>query len=297
MSYRLVLLGMLTEQPRYGYEIKQTFEEGSFAEYMKISGGGLYYTLHKLVEEGYITEQTVERESNYPDRHIYEITPEGQHYFVALLRETLSDKKSRSFFDPLDAALHFSLLLPSGEVMARLQSQVDLNRAKLKQLELIHTVFQKVADKFNPYATLMLEHSIYRVRNDISWLETTLQRMEQEPEFEKVYQIYKQSGKPAFAKNEASEEKPAFINEGRQHWDEFENSIEKAVNKYFRKAKEAWQEYETRLTLPNPTPDLLAQAKQDYSLKIARAWREYEQALEHEQQTIEAVIKKMQQEV
>ena len=296
MSYRLVLLGMLTEQPRYGYEIKQTFEEGSFAEYMKISGGGLYYTLHKLVEEGYITEQTVERESNYPDRHIYEITSEGKHYFVALLRETLSDKKSRAFFDPIDAALQFSLLLPREEVIARFQSQVDLSRSKLRQLELLNTVFQKVADKFNPYANLVLEHSIFRMRNDINWLETTIKRIEQEPEFEKVYQIYKQTGKPPFTKTETLENNPELINEGRRCWGEFESGLEKAVNKYFRKTKEAWQEYEARLTLPDPTPDLLAQAKHEYSRKVANAWQEYEGALEREQQSIEAVIKKMRQE-
>jgi DNA-binding PadR family transcriptional regulator len=292
MSYRIVLLGMLTEQPRYGYEIKQTFEEGSFAEYMKISGGGLYYTLHKLVEEGYITERTVERESNYPDRHIYEITPEGKQYFVALLRETLSDKKSRAFFDPIDAALHFGMMLPTNEVVARLQGQLDLSRSKLMQLELLHSVFQKVGDKFNPYASLILEHAIHRIKSDMSWIESIKKRIEEEPEFEEIYQRSRQSGKPTF---EVLESDPEFITEGRRCWGEFESGIEKAVNKYFRKAKEAWQEYETRLTLPDPTSDLLAQAKQDYAQKTAKAWQEYEEALEREQQTIETVIKKMRQ--
>jgi DNA-binding PadR family transcriptional regulator len=41
MSYRLVILGLLAEQPRYGYELKQAIEERSFARYVPLSGGGL----------------------------------------------------------------------------------------------------------------------------------------------------------------------------------------------------------------------------------------------------------------
>src|SRR5438552_3008991 len=128
MSYRLILLGLLAEQPRYGYEIKQTIEARSFAEYVRLSGGGLYYSLHKLVDEGYIEEQMVEREGNYPDRHIYQITESGKQRLLQLLRETFSDLEGRRYYDPLDAAFAFASTLSVDEVIARMIHQLDETR-------------------------------------------------------------------------------------------------------------------------------------------------------------------------
>ncbi|MGH7961802.1 MAG: PadR family transcriptional regulator, partial [Candidatus Binatia bacterium] len=43
MSVPLVILGLLSEQPRHGYELRQEVERRLYATYINLSGGSLYY--------------------------------------------------------------------------------------------------------------------------------------------------------------------------------------------------------------------------------------------------------------
>jgi DNA-binding PadR family transcriptional regulator len=178
MSYSLILLGLLAEQPRYGYELKQTIEQRNFAEYVRLSGGGLYYTLRKLCDDGDIEEQTVEREGNYPDRHTYRITEQGRERFQHLLRNTLEDLAGRRFYDPVDAALAFSGTLDPAEVVARLRRQADQVRPRLTQLRALHELQAALIGYVDLYSRLIVDHAIHRLAASLEWLETVSAQIE-----------------------------------------------------------------------------------------------------------------------
>ncbi|HEX2910494.1 MAG TPA: PadR family transcriptional regulator [Chloroflexia bacterium] len=296
MSYQLVLLGLLSEQPRHGYEIKQTFEQGSFAEYLKVSGGGLYYNLHKLVKEGYITEQNVEREGNYPDRHIYQITPEGRNYFFRLLRDTMSDLKGRNFFDPLDAALLFGPLLSRQEVLVRFQRQLVRTRARYFQLNLIYETLKKVKTFKEPYNLLLLDHSVSRLKSSMEWLEKAYRVIQEDPAFEETHA----KRHPLMARgvengecNEA-EADDWHTTEGVKVWSEFEENLEVYLRRYNLKTEQAWREYEGSEKVFGQSPELLEKARLDYSEKLDQAWQEYESAVLAQGAEMEALIEKAQ---
>jgi DNA-binding PadR family transcriptional regulator len=70
---RLVLLKLIADQPRHGYDLIQSIEEMTQGEYAP-SPGVVYPTLTMLEDMGYIREQAAEGTS----RKAYAVTPEGQ---------------------------------------------------------------------------------------------------------------------------------------------------------------------------------------------------------------------------
>lgn len=278
MSYRLIILGVLAEQPHYGYDLKQTIERQHFADYIRLSGGGLYYHLRKLRDEGYIEEQTIEREGNYPDRHIYCITESGRAYLLDLLRTTLDDVRGRRVYDPLDAALSFAFLLPREEVLARLRHQLDTVQGMQAAMEftqqLHHQVLDRTANQANSaakseslYAQLMIDHNIALLRHDVQWLQEAIQRIEENTHFE--------SSGP---RHSPTAETDALERE----YTVFEQQLSRAkeaLAMYHRQVELAWQEYEYATSLP--TNVSLEDAYQTYQQRVAQNRRSYEEALQH----------------
>jgi DNA-binding PadR family transcriptional regulator len=70
---KFVILRLLKEKPRHGYEIIKALEEKMFGCYTP-SAGTVYPTLQLLEDEGYI--RAVETEG----KKVYHVTPEGERY-------------------------------------------------------------------------------------------------------------------------------------------------------------------------------------------------------------------------
>src|SRR5258708_17832791 len=85
MSLKYVLLGLITQQPRYGYELKREAEQllGSGAE---LNPGQLYPLLRKLAEQQLIAGERVEQEDR-PDKRIFTLTEAGAHELSAWFDE------------------------------------------------------------------------------------------------------------------------------------------------------------------------------------------------------------------
>ncbi len=74
----LIVLRLLKNKPRWGYEINLAIRE----EYkVYLSAGTLYPLLHSLESDGYI-EGSWESEGGR-DRRIYRITPKGEEFLAA----------------------------------------------------------------------------------------------------------------------------------------------------------------------------------------------------------------------
>ena len=76
MSLKYALLGLLSEKPKYGYEIKQQFE-GALGNVWSVSYGQLYPTLRRLSEVGWVTKKTAPGKKA-AEKNIYSITEKGK---------------------------------------------------------------------------------------------------------------------------------------------------------------------------------------------------------------------------
>src|SRR5260221_9004941 len=94
MSLKYVLLGLLTQQPRYGYELKREAEQllGSGAE---LNPGQLYPLLRKLAEQQLIAGERVEQEDR-PDKRIFTLTEAGAHELATRLYEPVPPQAVRA---------------------------------------------------------------------------------------------------------------------------------------------------------------------------------------------------------
>lgn len=282
MSYRLVILGVLAEQPHYGYDLKQTIEQQHYAEYIRLSGGGLYYHLRRLQEEGYIEEQMVEREGKYPDRHIYRITDQGRAYLIELLRTTLDDTAGRRIYDPLDSALAFAFLLPDAEIMARLQHQLDMIQGQLLALEVLRQKHQQAIEqatgKVNSlveresfYTQLIMSHKIALWQQETRWLQESIRNIEEQ----RSCKLDEEQRKPG-AEGEAPLSRQ-FLARAYAQFQHARPSLKEELVEYHRQVEQAWQEYQRQVTTPGENEP--SQACETYRQRVAQIQLAYKEKL------------------
>ncbi len=173
MSVQLVVLGLLSEKPSHGYELRQEVERRLYASYINLSGGSLYYNLGQLERAGYVEKTRVEQKGRYPARQVYQITPGGKEYLHAELRRLLSNTEERDkLFDPLNAALAFGHFLNTDELYTALQSHLKWAQKRLAR------VTEQQAYWGPERATLpqvqIIEHGLAHFKAEITWLEQFL---------------------------------------------------------------------------------------------------------------------------
>ena len=75
MSLKYAILGLLSEGPRHGYELKGLYDE-ALVPSAKLNFGQVYPTLDRLRRDGSV-EQDVVSQDDRPDRKVYSITKHG----------------------------------------------------------------------------------------------------------------------------------------------------------------------------------------------------------------------------
>jgi DNA-binding PadR family transcriptional regulator len=73
----LVILSVIAEQPRHGYDLKAELERREVKDWVSVSRPQVYYSLRKLAERGLIAHGEASADSGGPERQVYAITPEG----------------------------------------------------------------------------------------------------------------------------------------------------------------------------------------------------------------------------
>jgi DNA-binding PadR family transcriptional regulator len=116
MDVKTLCLGVLTEGPMTGYEIKKRFETG-FRHFFLAGFGSIYPALAELAQAGLVTVESVEQDKR-PDKKVYRITDAGRRTLVSELAVTEPRHKVRSEFLAL---LYFAHLLPPERIAAVLE--------------------------------------------------------------------------------------------------------------------------------------------------------------------------------
>ena len=179
MSVQLVILGLLSEQPCHGYELRQEVERRLYATYINLSGGSLYYNLGQLERSGYVEKAWAEQKGRYPTRQIYQITPNGREYLQTELRRLLFDTESREkVFDPINAALAFGHFLTPAELREALETHLDWAQKRLAWI-LEQQAYWTDERATQPQAKI-IEHGLVHYKAEIDWLKQFLQDLDQQ---------------------------------------------------------------------------------------------------------------------
>lgn len=175
MSTRLVILGLLRDQPLHGYEIKQIIEE-HMGDWTSIAFGSIYFALGKLSEEELIEMVATEKAGNRPSRSIYQITEAGRAEFLRILRDVWREPE-RQYFS-IDVGLAFMNALPGEEIKGYLQRRVLQLEETRKYLD-SHQQDQMGQPNVPASAAAIFEHSRAHAAAELVWTKELLEKMEQ----------------------------------------------------------------------------------------------------------------------
>ncbi len=168
MSLAHVILGLLQQQERTGYDLKNECFNRCIAYLWQADLAQIYRTLDKLEAQGWIT-CTVEIQHDRPNRKVYSITETG----VAQLVQWLQTHQSLPIVrEPLLAQLHFAAQLPNEAIIHLLELELEARREKLAQCEAISvpSLDNPTASREQKMHRLVLELVKQREQTYLNWL-------------------------------------------------------------------------------------------------------------------------------
>lgn len=119
MDVKTVCLGMLTDGPASGYDLKKQFES-SFSHFFAAGYGSIYPALSSLAQEGYVNCEEIPQDGK-PNRKVYQITDAGRAFLQLALRNPSPCHKVRSEFL---ATMCFAHLMRPEDVTTVLEHRV-----------------------------------------------------------------------------------------------------------------------------------------------------------------------------
>ncbi|HEY1012960.1 MAG TPA: PadR family transcriptional regulator [Herpetosiphonaceae bacterium] len=122
MSARLLVLGLLSERPRHGYELHKWLEESQSDRWASVLPGSIYHALRQMQKEGLVDVSATELTGNRA-RAVYALTAAGAAAVGELLAAAWRAPLS-AFPSTLYVLLTFAHLLPAAELRASLEAQL-----------------------------------------------------------------------------------------------------------------------------------------------------------------------------
>jgi DNA-binding PadR family transcriptional regulator len=108
----VVVLGLLAEEPMYGYDLLERFRSRSMVFWVEVGKASIYQALHRL-EERRLVHGRQQEGTEGPDRRVYRLTAAGRARLRAGLRERCPG--GRPYETEAGLALGFVHLLPPDE--------------------------------------------------------------------------------------------------------------------------------------------------------------------------------------
>lgn len=165
----LLILGLIAEMPRHGYELEGIIEERAMREWTQIGFSSIYYVLGKLEKNGLITG---ENPTKPKAKKRYNLTAQGQE---VLVEETLAALKTiQPTYPSLLLGLIHMAVLSRDQVLDALRTRKEGLSQEIHRLEEIHFAQQPLPD----YLDAVFDFSLKQLKAEADWLDRTLVYME-----------------------------------------------------------------------------------------------------------------------
>jgi DNA-binding PadR family transcriptional regulator len=163
----VVVLGLLAEEPLYGYDLLERFRTRSMGFWVEVGKASVYQALRRLEREGLISGRSQEGPEG-PDRRVYRITKAGRDRLKGGLSERVASLEPYETDGGL--ALGFAHLLSASEA----RKAVDEREAAVRDLlDAIKTERARVSADKGPgraVSTAMLHRQESLAKADLAWI-------------------------------------------------------------------------------------------------------------------------------
>ena len=163
IEHVLILLGLLKESPKHGYDIKKNIKEILFL-FAGVDLKSIYYPLRILEKKGLVTKR-IAKAGRRPQRLIYALTPKGENRFKELLTQSLLNFKRPQF--SLDLSLYFLNYMQPDIAKRRLRARMLVLDKLAKNLAQMINPLKK---KRNSSLARILEHNLQMVKTESRFL-------------------------------------------------------------------------------------------------------------------------------
>lgn len=170
IEQELILLGLLRQSPRHGYEIKVKARQ-ILSSFAGVQLKSIYYPLRILEKKG-LLEKRADKAGRRPKRFVYCLTKEGKKRFEMLLNKNLLDFTRPQF--TLDLSLYFLNFIKP--VLAR--------RRLKKRLEILGKISSGIEKMLNTgelkeslAISRIMEHNLCLLRAESSFLRSLLKKI------------------------------------------------------------------------------------------------------------------------
>ena len=165
----LLILGLIAEMPRHGYELEGIIEERAMREWTRIGFSSIYYVLGKLEKRGLIK---AEKPASLKGRKRYDITQTGRDI---LIEQTLAALKTvQPIYPSLLLGMIHLAVLSRDQVVDALRIRKEGIAREIERMERIHFDQQPLPD----YVDAVFEFSLGQLKAEEDWLNRTLEYME-----------------------------------------------------------------------------------------------------------------------
>ncbi len=176
MSLAHVILGLLQQQERTGYDLKTECFDDCIAHLWSADQAQIYRTLDKLEAQGQIS-CTLEIQHDRPNRKVCHITQAGA---AELTRWLGTHQPLLVLREPLLVQLYFATQLPDEAVVHLLEQELEARRQKLAQCEAIDVPFSDdlAASRQQKLHRLALELVTRRELTYLDWLQEAIETIQ-----------------------------------------------------------------------------------------------------------------------
>lgn len=159
------ILGLLYEEPQYGYQLEKTIEGWGMRNWTQIGFSSIYYVLKKLEKKEMVTSK-LEKVEGKPSRKVFTITEFGR----ATMKETLTDLLSwnKKILNPFDLGLAYLNYLEPQEVIDCLENYMESAQGRIKFLE--SSVEMQKELKAPYYVVALFSRPLASLKTEMEWV-------------------------------------------------------------------------------------------------------------------------------
>ncbi len=172
----LAVLGLLSEAPLHGYELRQRLK-ATLGAFRAFSYGSLYPTLRRMRDAGHITEDEGDAEvvesapvmTGRRGKVVYKLTAEGKERLASLLSEA-----GPASWEDETFGVHFAFFAQTDPaVRVRI---LEGRRTRLEERrEGVHASLSRTRERLDTYTLQLQEHGLEAVEREVRWLSELLE--------------------------------------------------------------------------------------------------------------------------
>jgi len=169
------ILGLLYEEPQYGYQLEKTIEGWGMRNWTQIGFSSIYYVLKKL-EKKVLVKSRLEKVEGKPSRKVFTITELGRHTMKEKVRDLLSWNKK--LISPFDLGIAYLNCLEPQEVIECLENYTESAKGRINFLESSVKMQEELGAPY--YVVALFSRPLEHLKTEIKWVEQFIEKIKKE---------------------------------------------------------------------------------------------------------------------